>query len=103
MERLYFTGVLALAVHTVALLGFNISRQPTVSASPPLAIALQRAGDAQPDGSTTAADARPMTEVEATQQSAELLQEPMQNPPSRKTSPERGLVPASPESVSGAT
>ena len=86
MERLYFTGVLALGVHAVMLLGFNISRQPTVSVSPPLAIALQRAGDAQTiDGSKTAADARPMTEVEATQQSAEPLQEKsMQNPPSRK-------------------
>ena len=103
MERLYFTGVLALGVHAVVLLGFNISRQPTVSVSPPLAIALQRAGDAQTiDGSKTAADARPMTEVEATQQSAEPLQEKsMQNPPEQeKTSPERGLVPASPESVS---
>ena len=102
LERLCFTGVLALGVHAVVLLGFNMSSQPTVSVSPPLSIALQHAGDAQTqDGSRTASDAPPMTEVQATQQSAEPLQEKtIQNPPEQeKTSPERGLAPASLESI----
>jgi len=57
-QRLYFTGVLALGVHVVVLLGFDSSSQQPAPVSPPLAIALQRAGDSRTqDSSQTTADA----------------------------------------------
>ena len=79
-QRLYFTGVLALGVHVVVLLGFNSSSRQPEPVSPPLSIALQRAGDAQTlDGSQTAADTPQTAETRKAQPLSEPSETPTQN------------------------
>ena len=92
LERLCFTGVLALGVHAVVLLGFNMSSQPTVSVSPPLPL-LCNGGDAQTK--MAAGQLRCTPDDRGTSDSAVRRapsRKTIQNPPSKKTSPERGLL-----------
>lgn len=98
-QRLYFTGVLALGVHVVVLLGFNSSSQQPAAVSTPLSIALQRAGDDQTqNGSKTAADAPVSKEIPSSQQFSVP-----QNPPIKSQTAEavasakHGPTPVSPE------
>ena len=88
-ERLYFTGVIALGVHVVVLLGFNSSSRQPAPVSPPLSIALQRAGDAQTqDGSQTAADTPQTAETRKAQPFSGPPDTPTQNQtPEAATSP----------------
>ena len=88
-QRLYFTGVLALGVHVVVLLGFNSSSRQPEPVSPPLSIALQRAGDAQTlDGSQTAAETPQTAEMRKAQPLSEPSETPTQNQtPEAATSP----------------
>ena len=85
-QRLYFTGTLALGVHMVVLLGFNSSRQQPAPVSPPLAIALQRAGDAQTQASSqTTADE---TQAEQTPRSRPLSMSPIAPAPNQSAKAE---------------
>jgi protein TonB len=98
-QRLYFTGVLALGVHVVALLGFNTARQPPAPVSPPLSIVLQRAGDAlTQDGIQMAADTSQTKERPADQQINEPPETPIQNQSAEPTiRPKPGPAPLRPE------
>ena len=101
-QRLYFTGVLALGVHAVVLLGFNSSSQQPAPVSPPLAIALQRAGDAQTqDGSQTTAEA---AQTEQTPRSQSFSTSPITPTPNQSAeavvSPETKPTPVPPEPIS---
>ena len=100
-QRLYFTGVLALGVHVVVLLGFNSSSRQPEPVSPPLSIALQRAGDAQTlDGSQTAADTPQTAETRKAQPLSEPSETPTQNQtPEAATSPNPRPTPVSPEPI----
>ena len=100
-QRLYFTGVLALGVHVVVLLGFNSSSRQPEPVSPPLSIALQRAGDAQTlDGSQTAADTPQTAETRKAQPLSEPSETPTQNQtPEAAASPKLRPTPLPPESI----
>ena len=101
-QRLYFTGVLALGVHAVVLLGFNSSSQQPAPVSPPLAIALQRAGDAQTqDGSQATAEA---AQTEQTPRSQAFSTSPITPTPNQSAeavvSSETKPTPVTPEPIS---
>ena len=100
-QRLYFTGVLALGVHVVVLLGFNSSSRQPEPVSPPLSIALQRAGDAQTqDGSQTAADTPQTAETRKAQPFSGPPETPTQNQtPEAAASPKLRPTPLPPESI----
>lgn len=53
-ERLYFTALLAVSLHLVLLLGFNIAVLEPTPTQTPLAIALQSGGDPRTQDGTTA-------------------------------------------------
>ena len=98
-QRLYFTGVLALGVHVVVLLGFNSSSQQPAAVSTPLSIALQRAGDEQTqNGSKTAADAPVSKEIPSSQQFSVPQNPPIKNQTAEAVaSAKHGPTPVSPE------
>ena len=98
-QRLYFTGVLALGVHVVVLLGFNSSSQQPAAVSTPLSIALQRAGDDQThNGSKPAADAPMSKEIPSTQQFSVPQNAPNENQTAEAVaSAKHGPTPVSPE------
>ena len=100
-QRLYFTGVLALGVHVVVLLGFNSSSRQPEPVSPPLSIALQRAGDAQTqDGSQTAADTPQTAETRKAQPFSGPPETPTQNQtPEAAASPKLRPTPLPPEPI----
>ena len=100
-QRLYFTGVLALGVHVVVLLGFNSSSRQPAPVSPPLSIALQRAGDAQTqDGSQTAANTPRSKETPTALPFSAPPETPTQNQTAEAViDPEPRLTPVSPEPI----
>ena len=64
-ERLCFTTLVAAGLHTVVLLGLNISLSQPLPISSPIAIKLQQGGDAQTaDGSAVPARAQSQTQAQ---------------------------------------
>ena len=104
-QRLYFTGVLALGVHTVVLLGFNNSNQQPAPVSTPMSIALQRAGDSQTQiGSKTAAHASQTKETPASQRfSAPTVPPNQSRTVEAVTSPKTAPAPVSPQPINRLT